>query len=125
MREYRKRKRLGQMSAPASLTSASSVVRAPEPSRVSRQKMERTGPQLVPARTGFARKAARSTLKTALDLARTFPFGSLASQVCPYTTPATVHPEHGAATVEVEKDESGGNWDSNGRFFDSDRRAGV
>ena len=27
-----------------------------------------------------------------------------------------VHPAHGAAIVEVEKDESGGNCDSNGRF---------
>ena len=36
-----------------------------------------------------------------------------------------VHPAHGAAIVEVEKDESGGNCDSNGRFFDSYRRADV
>jgi hypothetical protein len=40
-------------------------------------------------------------------------------------TPDTVRPAHGAAIVEVEKDESGGNWDSNGRFFGSYRRAGV
>ena len=69
MREYRKRKRLGKMDVRASLSSMPPVVSAPE--------------DLTP-NTGLARKAARSRFKTALDLARTFPPGVLASQVCPY-----------------------------------------
>jgi hypothetical protein len=84
MREYRRRKRLGQMSVPASLTSAPSVVRAPEPSQTVWPTLQRSGPQPSLATTVLAAKAARTKFKTALDLARTFPFGSLASQVCPY-----------------------------------------
>ena len=34
--------------------------------------------------TGFVRKGAGSGFKTALELARSFPVGMLASRVCPY-----------------------------------------
>jgi len=34
--------------------------------------------------TGFVRKPAGSSFKSALELARPFPFGVLASRVCPY-----------------------------------------
>jgi hypothetical protein len=34
--------------------------------------------------SGFREGGARSTFKAALELARTFPFGVLASRVCPY-----------------------------------------
>jgi hypothetical protein len=84
MREYRKRKRLGQMSAPVSLRTPPSAARAPEPSRLSRQTIVRSTPQPMPPKTGFVRKPAGSSFKSALELARTFPFGVLASQVCPY-----------------------------------------
>jgi hypothetical protein len=46
--------------------------------------MDHAGPQPAPANTGAARKRPRSSFKTALQLARTFPSGALASQVCPY-----------------------------------------
>jgi hypothetical protein len=84
MREYRKRKRVGQMSAPASLISGPSVVHAPESSRVSQQTIERSCVKRTPANSGFVRKGARSSFRTALELARTFPSGVLASRVCPY-----------------------------------------
>jgi len=38
----------------------------------------------APAKTRVARKTARSSFKAALQLARTFPSGVLASQACPY-----------------------------------------
>jgi len=60
------------MSSPLSLPSSPSIVRAPEP------------PQPTPPNRAFSRKGARSTLGTALELAPTFPFGVVASQVCPY-----------------------------------------
>jgi len=65
MREYRKRKRAAQISA-----------------RVSG--VEKLGSQQVHPNTGFSQKGARRTFKTALELARTFPSGLLASRVCPY-----------------------------------------
>jgi len=83
MREYRKRKRLGQVGAPASLSATPSVVRAPEPSRVSRPTIQRSSQPTRP-NNGFVRQTARSSFKTAPELARTFPFGILASRVCPY-----------------------------------------
>jgi len=43
-----------------------------------------SGLQPVPANTGIARRTSRSSFKNALQMARTFPFGVLASQVCPY-----------------------------------------
>ena len=61
----------------ASLSSTPSVVRAPESSRVSSHKT-------AAANTEFVRKAARSSFKTAQDLARPFPFEVLASGACPY-----------------------------------------
>src|SRR5262249_36759392 len=84
MREYRKRKRVGRTGAPLSLSSPPSVVRVPEPSHVSRPTIESLDPQPTPPNTSFVRKSTRSTFRTALELARTFPFGILASQVCPY-----------------------------------------
>jgi hypothetical protein len=84
MREYRKRKRMGKTFAPAQFRSAPSVVRAPEPSLVSPKAIDSSGPQPAPANTGVARKHPRSSFKTAPQLARTFPFGALASRVCPY-----------------------------------------
>jgi len=84
MREYRKRKRLGQGFAPAFLPSPCSVVRAPGPLSLSRQTGERSIPQPASPQSGFVRKAVPSNFKTALQLARTFPFRVLASRVCPY-----------------------------------------
>src|ERR1700741_286022 len=84
MREYRKRKRLGQMSAPVAVPSTPSIVRAPERSSVLRRIVERAGPQLAPANTGFVLRPAGSSFKSALELARPFPNGILASRVCPY-----------------------------------------
>jgi hypothetical protein len=71
-------------SAPVAVPSPPSIVRAPEPSSIPRLIIKRPGPQPTPANTGFVRKGARSSFKTALQLARTFPSGVLASQACPY-----------------------------------------
>jgi len=84
MREYRKRKRLAKAGLSASLPSMPSVVRAPEPSRNYGQAIERSEPHSTPPKIGFVRKAARSSFRTVLQLARTFPSGVLASRVCPY-----------------------------------------
>ena len=85
MFEYRKRKGAVRMGELASLSSTpTSVVRAPEPSRVPQRIIESPGPQPAPPNTGFVRKGAGNTFKTALELARTFPFGVLASRACPY-----------------------------------------
>src|SRR5690349_9819487 len=84
MREYRRRKRGIGTNAPVSLPSSPHVVRAPEPSRATLPRIEGPGPRLTPPNTGYVRKATRTTFKTALQLARTFPFGVLASQACPY-----------------------------------------
>jgi hypothetical protein len=78
MREYRKRKRLAKAELSASLPSMPSVVRAPEPSLNYGQAIEQSEPHSTP-NTGFVRKGARSSFKTALELARTFPFGVLSS----------------------------------------------
>jgi hypothetical protein len=84
MWEYRKRKRVGQTGALASPQSPCSNVRAPKPSELSRPTIERPAPQPASPNARFIRKAARSGFKTALDVAQSFPFGVLASQVCPY-----------------------------------------
>jgi hypothetical protein len=84
MREYRRRKRRERMSSLVLPSSPPSVVRAPEPSRVPGRMLESKSSQPGPRNTGFSRKSARSTFKTALELARTFPFGVLASGACPY-----------------------------------------
>jgi hypothetical protein len=84
MREYRRRKRGIPTSAPVSLRTPLSVPRATEPSNIARRIIETPGLQPAPANTGFVRKSARSSFKTALQLARTFPFGVLAFQACPY-----------------------------------------
>jgi hypothetical protein len=51
-------------------------VAAAEPSRVSPKTIDSSGPQPAPANTGVVRKRPRSSFKTALQLARPFPFGS-------------------------------------------------
>jgi len=84
MREYRKRKRVAKMGVPAPLSSTPSVVRAPERLRVSRKRVYSPGPQPAPTKSAPVRKGVRSSFKTSLELARTFPFGALASRVCPY-----------------------------------------
>ena len=84
MREYRKRKRVAHMSVPVSPPSLLSIVRAPESSRVPQRMIERPDRQPVPPNTGLARHGAASNFRNALELARTFPIGMLASQVCPY-----------------------------------------
>ena len=70
------------------------------------------GSQLAPANTRVARKRPRSRFQAALDLARTFPFGVLAWQVCLYCyrryaciviTLDTVRRGRGAAIVEMKK----------------------
>ena len=75
MREYRKRKRVGQMGLPASPPSTLFLLRAPDPPPISRQTSERSSPQTTPPKTGSVRKGARSNFRTALELARTFPWG--------------------------------------------------
>ena len=106
MREYRKRKRLGKTGAPPSLPSAPSVARPPEPPRVSVKTIDGASAQPSHPTTGLVPKAARTRLKTALDLARTFPFGSSPpGYACIAITPATVRPAHGAAIVSEPKDE--------------------
>jgi hypothetical protein len=109
MREYRKRKREMRTSAPVAVPSTPSIVRAPEPSRVSPKTIDSSGPQPAPANTGVTRKRARSSFKTALQLARTFPFGVLASQACPYCyNTGYSSPGTRAAIVEAARDASGG-----------------
>jgi hypothetical protein len=80
MRAYRRRKHGTRISAPASVSSALSIPRAPEPSGLPRPIIVRLGPQCTLLNTGFVRKGAGS-IKTALELARTFPFRALASRV--------------------------------------------
>ena len=83
MREYRKRKREIRTTAPVSVPSTPSIVRAPEPSSVSGRTIEKPSPLHTCERRVRA-KGARTSFRTALELARTFPFGVLASQACPY-----------------------------------------
>jgi hypothetical protein len=109
MREYRKRKRAGKAGTPVSSTATPSFVRTPDSSRLSRPTIESSGPQPAPSNAGYRRKAARSSFKTALDLARTFPLGSsLPGYARIAITRATVRQARGAAIVEVVRDESGG-----------------
>ena len=84
MREYRKRKRVENVSAPALYPSKPAIVRAPESTRVSHKTIDSLGPQPTRANIAITRKRPFSSFKTALELARTFPSGVLASQVCPY-----------------------------------------
>ena len=71
-------------------------------------------------------KSAATALKPRWTLREPFLSGSsLPGHARTAITLDIVRPAHGAAIVEVEKHESGGNCDSNGRFFDSYRRAGV
>ena len=84
MREYRRRKRLGRVGAPTSPPSPPSIVRAPESSSVPPRVMEKPGPQRMRPNTELVREGVGSRSKAALELARTFPFGLLASRVCPY-----------------------------------------
>ena len=57
---------------------------SPELGYVAPQTTQRSWPQAAPPNTGFVRKAVGSSFKTALQLARAFPSGVLASRVCPY-----------------------------------------
>jgi hypothetical protein len=75
---------MGQMGAPAWLPSSRSSVRAPEPSRVSPQTIQKSGPQPAPPNTGFVLTGVGSSFKTALELAQSFRIGVPGSQVCPY-----------------------------------------
>lgn len=84
MREYRKRKRASKMSALASRPFSASIARAPEPSRATQRIIESPVPQLARQSTGFVQKSPRSSFKTALELARSFPIGLHGSQVCQY-----------------------------------------
>jgi hypothetical protein len=82
MREYRKRKRGRRISSPSSFPSPRSIALAPEPSYSER--ILKSGPQSARTNSGFVRQGEVSSFKNALELARTFPPGLLASQVCPY-----------------------------------------
>src|SRR5947209_6452096 len=81
MREYRKRKRAESMSDHMRQVPSASIERARErgPSI-----MRRPDPQTQAPRAKLKRRGAGSTFKTALELARPFPLGFLASEVCPY-----------------------------------------
>ncbi len=81
MREYRKLEHLGRVGAPTSPPFAPSVLRAPEPSGVSRRILERPSPQAVRPNSGFALQDERSSFKNALELARLFHSGCLVSRV--------------------------------------------
>jgi hypothetical protein len=84
MRDYRKRKRAAKMmSAPVSRVFSPSIVSAPEPSRVPECITERPVPQPSRPKTGFVRPGPRSSFKTALELARSYPVGVHGSQVLP------------------------------------------
>ncbi len=105
MREYRRRKRAAKMSAPVSRGFSPSIVSAPEPSRVPEPIIKRRVPQPAHPKTGFVQPGPRSSFKTALELARSFPSGSTAHGCAGIAiTRATARPVHGAAIVR-EKDE--------------------
>ena len=84
MREYRKRKRLGKMSTSTSVPSTSSDIPASVGSRAFQQQVASSASQPLVPNTGLVRKSTRASFRTAPELARTFPFGVLASQACPY-----------------------------------------
>ena len=84
MREYRKRKHAAQMSAPVSRKFSPPIARAPEPSRVPVRIIERPACQLTRPETGVVRQGPRTSFKTALELARSFPVGVHGAQVCSY-----------------------------------------
>jgi hypothetical protein len=84
MREYRRRKRGEEVGSRVLHPSPLSAARAPEPSRVPVRIIESARPQPRPPNTWFSRRGVRSSFKTALELARTFPSDLLASRVCPY-----------------------------------------
>lgn len=101
MQEYRKRKRVQNVRVPALLPSEPAVVRAPEHTRVTPKTIGSSGPQPTPANIGIARKRPSSSFKTALELARMFPFAILPPRYAHIaTTPAIVLPAQGAAIVE-------------------------
>ena len=91
MRQYWQRKRLGQVSVPASLSSRPSVVRAPEPSRVWRPTIQ---------------KQHAEALKRRQNWRELFLSEPLPRKYARIAIP-TVRPAHGAAVVEVVRDESG------------------
>ena len=107
MRQYRKRKRAGQVGAPAAVSSSPSVVRAPEPSRTTWPISERTGPQPMSPNAGFVESLLAAASRAhwnwrGLFLRGSSPHGYARTA----TAPDTVHPAHGAAIVEVQRDES-------------------
>ena len=106
MRECRKRKRTAQRSALVLRASSPSIVRAPDPSRVPRRIIKSPEPQPARPNTGFARKGARSSFKTALDRRGLFLSEcSLPLHARIAMTQASVRPAHGAAIVDGESDE--------------------
>jgi hypothetical protein len=78
MREYRKRKRAMHVSEPLERTPSASIegARDPWPPIIRKPAPQTKAPD--------AKLGRRGALNTALDLARPFPLGVLASQVCPY-----------------------------------------
>jgi hypothetical protein len=81
MREYRKRKRAAPVSEPKERVSPPSIdaARDPWPPII-----RKPGPQPKATVPTLMRRGTVAILKTALELARPFPLGVLASQVCPY-----------------------------------------
>jgi hypothetical protein len=84
MREYRRRKREIRTSAPVSVPSTPSIVRAPEPSSAPERIIDRALQQPARPKAGFIRPGPPIGFKTALELARSFPIGVHGSQVCQY-----------------------------------------
>lgn len=81
MREYRKRKHAAHMSDTAEGVPSPSIEDARDPwSSI----MRNPGPQTKAPDGKLAPQRAVSTFKTASELARPFPLGARASQVCPY-----------------------------------------
>jgi len=84
MREYRKRKRAASRSVLVTQVSSPSVLYVSEPSPVLQRITDRPAPHPARQDAVLVRQGACSSFKTALDLARPFPAGVLASRVCPY-----------------------------------------
>ena len=84
MRGYRQRKCVGQVGAPSAVSSSPSVVRAPEPSRVSLKTILRSVAQPAAPNAGLVRKAPRSGFKTALGPGANVSFRAPGLTACPY-----------------------------------------
>jgi hypothetical protein len=81
MREYRKRKRAAHMSDPVERAQSPSIEGSRDPWP---QIIRKPDPQTKAPDAKLKRRGAASTFRTALELARPFPLGVLASEVCPY-----------------------------------------